>query len=140
MQARTQRFTLGSPRQFVVSPDGARVLFLRSASGEDRSHQLWQLDVATGQETVLADPATLLGGDEELSPEERARRERSREQAAGVVGLATDDDARVVAFALSGKVFVAVDGEVRELDTATPVVDPRPDPTGQHVAYVSANA
>ncbi|TDQ01086.1 dipeptidyl-peptidase-4 [Labedaea rhizosphaerae] len=140
MQARTQRFTLGSPRQFAVSPDGARVLFLRSASGEDRSHQLWQLDVATGQESVLADPAALLGGDEELSPEERARRERAREQAAGVVGLATDADARVVAFALSGKVFVAVDGQVRALETATPVVDPRPDPTGQHVAYVSANA
>jgi dipeptidyl-peptidase-4 len=142
LQARTQRFTLGTPRGFQVSPDGSRVLFLRSASGEDRQHILWKLDVASGEETRLADPDVLLGGHEELSPEERARRERSREQAGGVVGNATDADVRIAAFALSGKVFVAdaVTGEVRELATEGPVIDPRPDPTGTHVAYVAGNA
>ncbi|HEX6354014.1 S9 family peptidase [Actinophytocola sp.] len=142
LQARTQRFTLGTPRGFQVSPDGRRVLFLRSASGEDRQHILWRLDVETGEETRLADPAVLLGGHEELSPEERARRERSREQGGGVVGNATDSAVRVVAFALSGKVFVAdaETGDVRELPTEGPVIDPRPDPTGTHVAYVAHNA
>jgi dipeptidyl-peptidase 4 len=142
LQARTQRFTLGTPRGFQVSPDGSRVLFLRSASGEDRQHILWKLDVASGEETRLADPDVLLGGHEELSPEERARRERSREQAGGVVGNATDADVRIAAFALSGKVFVAdaVTGEVRGLATEGPVIDPRPDPTGTHVAYVAGNA
>jgi dipeptidyl-peptidase 4 len=142
LQARTQRFTLGTPRGFQVSPDGGRVLFLRSASGEDRQHILWRLDVETGEETRLADPAVLLGGNEELSAEERARRERSREQGGGVVGNAVDADVRIAAFALSGKVFVAdaVTGEVRELSTAGPVIDPRPDPTGTHVAYVAGNA
>ncbi|MBB4910022.1 S9 family peptidase [Actinophytocola algeriensis] len=142
LQARTQRFTLGTPRGFQVSPDGSRVLFLRSASGEDRQHILWKLDVTSGEETRLADPDVLLGGHEELSPEERARRERSREQAGGVVGNATDADVRIAAFALSGKVFVAdaVSGEVRELATEGPAIDPRPDPTGTHVAYVAGNA
>jgi dipeptidyl-peptidase-4 len=142
LQARTQRFTLGTPRGFQVSPDGSRVLFLRSASGEDRRHILWQLDVAAGTETRLADPAELLGGgDEDLPAEERARRERSREQAGGVVGNATDADVRIAAFALSGRLFVAdaVTGETRELDTAHGVIDPRPDPTGRHVAYVSGD-
>jgi dipeptidyl-peptidase-4 len=139
LQARTQRFTLGSPREFRVAPDGSRVLFLRSASGEDRQHILWRLDLTTGEESRLADPGVLLSGAEELSAEERARRERAREQGAGVLGNATDRDVRVVAFALSGRVFVAdaVSGEVRELATAEPVVDPRPDPTGTHVGYVS---
>jgi len=142
LQARTQRFTLGTPRGFQVSPDGRRVLFLRSASGEDRQHILWRLDVETGEETRLADPAVLLGGDEELSPEERARRERSREQGGGVVGNAVDADVRIAAFALSGKVFVAdaETGETRELPTGPSVIDPRPDPTGTHVAYVANNA
>ena len=143
LQARTQRFTLGTPRGFQVSPDGSRVLFLRSASGEDRRHILWQLDVAAGTETRLADPAELLGGgDEDLPAEERARRERSREQAGGVVGNATDADVRIAAFALSGRLFVAdaVTGETRELDTAHGVIDPRPDPTGRHVAYVSGDS
>jgi dipeptidyl-peptidase-4 len=142
LQARTQRFTLGSPREFRVAPDGSRILFLRSGSGEDRQHLLWRLDVGTGEESVLSDPAQLLGEAEELSPEESARRERAREQGAGVIGNATDDAVRVAAFALSGKLFVAdaMTGETRGLDTATPVVDPRPDPTGTHVAYVSGDA
>jgi dipeptidyl-peptidase-4 len=147
LQARTQRFTLGTPRGFQVSPDGARVLFLRSASGEDRRHILWRLDVASGVETRLADPAELLGDGpdyaEDLPPEERARRERSREQGGGVVGGAADADVRMVTFALSGRLFVvdAVTGEnPRELATAPGVIDPRPDPTGRHVAYVSGGA
>jgi dipeptidyl-peptidase-4 len=143
LQARTQRFTLGTPRGFQVSPDGSRVLFLRSASGEDRQHILWRLDLETGTESRLADPAVLLGdGDEDLPPEERARRERSREQGGGVVGNATDADVRIAAFALSGRLFVAdaVTGEARELATAPGVIDPRPDPTGQHVAYVSGGS
>ena len=32
--ARTQRFTLGEPRNVTVSPDGRRVVFLRSSSGD----------------------------------------------------------------------------------------------------------
>ncbi|HWM02951.1 MAG TPA: prolyl oligopeptidase family serine peptidase [Actinophytocola sp.] len=145
LQARTQRFTLGTPRGFQVSPDGSRVLFLRSASGENRQHILWRLDLATGIESRLADPEQLLGGSdavEELPPEERARRERSREQGGGVVGNATDATVRIAAFALSGKLFVAdaVTGEVRELATAQGVVDPRPDPTGRHIAYVSGDS
>jgi dipeptidyl-peptidase-4 len=142
LQARTQRFTLGTPRGFQVSPDGRHVLFLRSASGEDRQHILWRLDVETGEETRLADPSVLLGGQEELPPEERARRERSRERGGGVVGNAVDARARIAAFALSGKVFVAnaETGEVAELPAAGPVIDPRPDPTGTHVAYVADNA
>jgi dipeptidyl-peptidase-4 len=142
LQARTQRFTLGSPREFRVAPDGSRILFLRSTSGEDRQHLLWQLDLGTGEESRLSDPARLLGGAEELSAEERARRERAREQGAGVIGNATDDAVRVSAFALSGRLFVAdaVTGQTRELDTATPIVDPRPDPTGTHVAYVADDA
>jgi len=142
LQARTQRFTLGTPRGFQVSPDGRRVLFLRSSSGTDRSHLLWQLDVETGVESRLADPEVLLGGHEELSPEERARRERSREQGGGVIGNATDAAVRIAAFALSGKVFVAdaETGEARGLDTEGPVLDPRPDPTGTQVAYVAGRA
>jgi dipeptidyl-peptidase-4 len=133
-QARTQRFSLGVPRAFTVAPDGSRVLFLRSASGTDRRTGLWSLDVETGQETPLFDP---FSDNEELSPEERARRERSRESAAGVVGYATDSALTVAAFALSGKVHVTdlAAGTTAELATPGPVIDPRPDPTGRHVAY-----
>ncbi|OIJ64868.1 S9 family peptidase [Streptomyces mangrovisoli] len=141
--ARTQRFTLGAPRAFTVSPDGSRVTFLRSDSGTDRAHSLWVLDVAEGRERVAADARALLGGAaEDLSPEEQARRERSREGGAGIVGYATDSAAELAAFALSGRLFTAElrAGTARELPVPGPVIDPRPAPDGRTVAYVAQGA
>jgi dipeptidyl-peptidase-4 len=138
--ARTQRFTLGAPRAFTVAPDGSRVVFLRSASGTDRAHQLWVLDVTDGAERPAADPRALLGGaDEQLPPEERARRERSREGGAGIVGYATDSAVELASFALSGRLFTAElrAGTARELTVPGPVIDPRPAPDGRHIAYVA---
>ncbi|MCC9154222.1 alpha/beta fold hydrolase [Streptomyces parvulus] len=138
--ARTQRFTLGAPRSFTVAPDGSRVAFLRSGAGTDRANSLWVLDVDEGAERVAADPRALLGGAEEaLSPEERARRERSREGGAGIVGYATDSAVELASFALSGRLFTAElrAGTARELSTPGPVIDPRPAPDGRHVAYVA---
>lgn len=142
LQARTQRFTLGTPREIRITPDGSRVLFLRSASGTDPRHSLWSLDLASGRETRLVDPADVLGEAEELSAEERAARERTRTRAAGIVAYTTDDDYRVAAFSLSGKLFLADlgSGDVRELPVAGSIIDPRLDPTGQRVAYVSAGS
>ncbi|WP_406178882.1 prolyl oligopeptidase family serine peptidase [Streptomyces canus] len=141
--ARTQRFTLGAPRAFTVAPDGSRVVFLRSNSGTDRANSLWVLDTADGGERVAADPRALLGGAEEhLSPEERARRERSREGGAGIVGHATDAAVELASFALSGRLFTAElrAGTARELTVPGPVIDPRPAPDGRHVAYVAQGA
>ncbi|MET7690660.1 prolyl oligopeptidase family serine peptidase [Streptomyces sp. NPDC005483] len=138
--ARTQRFTLGAPRAFTVAPDGSRVVFLRSNSGTNRANSLWVLDTADGGERVAADPRALLGGAEErLSPEERARRERSREGGAGIVGYATDAAVELASFALSGRLFSAElrAGTARELPVPGPVIDPRPAPDGRHVAYVA---
>src|ERR1043165_2952573 len=46
--ARTRRFTLGVPRAFRVSPDGARVAFLRTQGGGDPVTCLWVLAAAAG--------------------------------------------------------------------------------------------
>ncbi|MGE0880632.1 MAG: prolyl oligopeptidase family serine peptidase [Acidimicrobiia bacterium] len=138
--ARTRRLSLGEPRDLRVSPDGRRVVFTRSASGSDPVHRLWVLDPTTGEERLVADPMVLLAGDDEdLPAEERARRERAREMASGVVTYATDPQVRVAAFALSGRLFVAglISAQARELVVEGPVFDPRPDPTAQRVAYVS---
>ncbi|MFF2301239.1 prolyl oligopeptidase family serine peptidase [Streptomyces sp. NPDC058128] len=144
--ARTQRFTLGVPRAFSVSPDGERVVFVRAASGVDRTHRLWVLDLprdGAPVERVAADPEVLLsGGQEELSPQERARRERSREGSAGVVAYAVDAAVELAAFALSGRLFAAElrAGTARELPVPGPVIDPRPSPDGRLVAYVAEGA
>ncbi|MER5635826.1 alpha/beta fold hydrolase [Kitasatospora sp. NPDC002227] len=138
--ARTLRYTVGAPRSFAVAPDGSRVAFLRSRSGTDRANLLWTLDPATGEERVAADPVALLGGGEEdLSPAEKARRERSREGSAGIVGYALDASGSLAVFALSGRLFTTdlVTGAARELPAAGPLVDPRPAPDGSLVAYAN---
>jgi dipeptidyl-peptidase 4 len=143
-EARTRRFTLGVPRAFRVSPDGTRVAFLRTNSGTDPVTCLWVLEVDSGQERLAADPRTLGLDEENLPPQERARRERVREQAGGIVAYATDQAVTVAAFALSGRVYAVPltgDGEpAREVATRTPALDPRPDPTGRLLAYVCAGA
>src|ERR1700758_3178309 len=144
--ARPQRFSLGAPRNVAVAPDGSRVVFLRSAGGTDRVTMLWVLDLPQGgepAERIVADPRGIVAGEEQLPAEERARRERAREGAGGVVTYATDTALTLAAFALSGEAYVADlvgDGGVRALGVPAPVIDPRPDPTGAHVAYVSGGA
>lgn len=136
--ARTQRFTLGRPRNFIVSPDGSRVVFLRSGAGDDPLTGLWVLDVPEGRERLVYQPSA----DEDLPPEELARRERTRERAGGVVAYSTDTAVTVAAFSVGGKVFVIdlLIGTARELPARAPVFDPRIDPTGRRVAYVSEGA
>ena len=104
-QARTRRFSLGVPRAFAISPAGDRVTFLRSRSGTDPLTCLWQYDVASGTEHLIADPTVLGTADEDLPPEEKRRRERVREQAGGIVSYAVDAAMRTAVFSLAGRVF-----------------------------------
>ena len=146
LYARTARFTLGRPRGFTVSGDGARVVFLRSRGGLDKLTCLWVYDVAAARERLVADPAALEDGTDgdKLPPAERARRERAREQAGGIVGYSTDPNATKAAFTLAGRAYVAdLAGDVsaarvRRLALTEPVFDLRLDPTGRRVAYAHA--
>ncbi len=141
--ARTRRLTLGEPRNFTISRDGKRVVFLRSGAGDDPANGLWVYDVDKDEEVHVVDAADLLEQDEEaLPPQERARRERVREQAGGIVAYATDAETTMAAFALAGRLFTVhlTTGGVHEVPTEGPVFDPRPDPTGRRVAYVSGRS
>lgn len=115
--ARTRRFSLGVPQRFTVSPDGDRVLFVRSASGIDPCGRLWLYE--DGEERVLAAPP-----------------------APGVTAYATDEQVRLAAYAVDGELWtVSTDGAApRRIPTAGPVTDPRPSPDGTLIAYVSDGA
>ena len=155
--ARTRRFTLGVPRAVTISADGGRVLFLRTTGGEDPVSRLWLLDLADsddnddndgGREQLLADPtASWNVGSGEVPEAERIRRERARELASGIVAYSADETCRTVAFALDGQLWVlgvAASGEPQPLPrlvpTPGPVTEPRIDPTGRRVAYVTDGA
>ena len=112
---RTRRFTLGVPGQFTVAPDGASVLFLRSPAGHDPLTCLWSLDLASGTERLLA---------------------------TGIASYATDATATLAAFTLGGALWTVsvATGQARRLPARSPVTDPRPDPAGRRIAYLSGGA
>lgn len=113
-------------------------MFLRTRGGEDRVSCLWVLE--GDSERLLAAPEWL--GETGVVPEaERVRRERARERHTGLVAFAADASARVAVFALNGCLWtVGLEGVPRRVRTAGPVTDPRPDPAGSRVAYVTAGA
>ncbi|MFE7588713.1 prolyl oligopeptidase family serine peptidase [Kitasatospora sp. NPDC057512] len=121
--ARTRRFTLGVPTRPEPSADGAAVLFLRGRSGTDPLACLWALDTATGAERLIADPAALGAGE-------------------GIAAYSTDAAGTLAAFALDGALWLAdtAAGTVRAVPVPGPPQDPRLDPAGRRIAYVSGGA
>ncbi|MFF7989439.1 prolyl oligopeptidase family serine peptidase [Kitasatospora xanthocidica] len=146
LSTRTGRFTHGAPRAYTLAEDGTRLLLLRSAGPEDPVERLHLLDTATGEERTVADPAALLPGRtglrDDLPAVERRLRERTRLVAAGIGGYAATADLAVAVFTLDGRLFRTdtATGTSDELPTAGPAFDPRPDATGQRVAYVADDA
>ena len=139
--ARTQRLTVGEPRNIVVSPDGARIVFCRSLGGSDAVNSLYVLDVATSTETCVADMHAQhsSSADPKLDTSaEQARRERAREGASGIVGYSSDDQVLNAAYCVAGQLFVTnlVTAVTRKIETSDAIFDPRISPNGKHIAYV----
>jgi dipeptidyl-peptidase-4 len=135
--AATRNFQLGAPRSFHICKSGDQVLFLRSDSGRDSVNSLWIYDLANRVESKFADPRVLLADDAEVPAAERARRERMRETTSGITSYSVDDSGITVAFALSGQLFVGdtSTAELKNLNVAGPVIDPRLSPDGKYVAW-----
>src|SRR5690606_1290606 len=141
--AATNRFRLGRPRAIEVLPDGSGVLFLRSGA---RSFEgsLSFFDARTAEERVILTARQLLAGDEEeLTAEERARRERMRLTASGIASFRISSDGANILVPLSGRLFlvdrarIGDPSAVRELEsTAGPAVDPRFSPDGTKIGVV----
>jgi dipeptidyl-peptidase 4 len=121
----TRAFTGGAPHAVTVAADGSRVLFLRSAGSHQPADALWMLDVTSGAERIVADPALLYGP-----------------VSGGIDSYTADPTARVAVFVCAGRLYRAdlVHGDVVEVAAAGSAIDPRPDPTGQRIAYVSPSA
>lgn len=138
--AETRGYMLGRPQKPKFTPDGKSVLFLR-ADPKSPKMKLFEFDVATGKTKQLLSPEMLLqGGDENLSPEEKARRERQRVSVGGFTDYHLDGDGKNVLVALAGKLFVLdrTATKTTELKTGKDgaIVDPKWSPDGKLIAYV----
>ena len=65
-----------TPQELEISPDGARVSFIRARANDQNRFDLWQYRMDDGITSRLVDADTLDTG-AELSDAEKARRERT---------------------------------------------------------------
>ncbi|WP_029915531.1 S9 family peptidase [Caulobacter sp. UNC358MFTsu5.1] len=123
----------------ALSPDGKRVTYLKGKAEAANVQDLWAADVKGGEPYRLIDSAALSSGGKELSEAEKARRERARVSARGIVEYSWDEEGRFILVPLDGDLYLdsVADGKVTRL-TQTPgdEVDAKVSPKGGFVSYV----
>nr|WP_183960739.1 S9 family peptidase [Chiayiivirga flava] len=134
--------TLMQPK---IAPDGSRVTFLRGKDTDRFRLDLWEYNVKADRTRLLVDSAVVLPGDEVLSDEEKARRERQRIAAfSGIVAYDWAPDSRRLLFPLGGELYLH-DLEARGADATRKLTsgggfatDPKVSPKGGYVSFVRA--
>jgi dipeptidyl-peptidase 4 len=94
-----------SPRALKVAPDGSRVTYLKEKASDFQKLDLWGFDLKTRQNRMLVDSSELQKGEEQLSAEEKARRERMRISSSGIVEYSWSDAGNALIFPLAGGLF-----------------------------------
>ena len=104
-------------RGVSLSPDGQLVAFLRGREDDANVQDLWAAPTGEGEPYKLIDARALAPDAGELSEAAKARRERLRISARGVVDYAWDQQGRYILAPLEGDLFLATraDGSVRRL-------------------------
>jgi dipeptidyl-peptidase 4 len=136
----TNLFMNGRPVAPQPAPDGQSVLFLRALSSRNPELALYAFDTATQKTREILNPETVLHGQtEQLSPEEKARRERSRTTTHGFTSFQISK--QNVLLSLSGRLYTVNNlAQFRELKTSQgSLIDPQFSPDGQWISYVINN-
>lgn len=137
--ASTFRFRSGTPAAITPTPDGKSVLFLRSGP-RNRVMDLYEFDVASGTEKVVLTADQILGGgEEELTAEELARRERMRMASRGIATFSLSKDSSKLLVPLSGQLYIVerATSKITEIKSRSGYpIDAKFSPDGTKVAAV----
>ena len=121
-----------------VSPDGERVTFLRGRDDNQFQQDLWEYNMKDKTTRRLVDSKKLVPN-EELSLEEKARRERARTASlSGIISYSWSPDGKQLLVPIAGDLYLV---DVASPDTARKVasgnvLDPKISPKGRYVSFV----
>lgn len=124
------------------SPDGRLLTYLRGKADDKDQMDLWAFDIRTGQHRLLVDSRAFSDGDEKLSAEEAARRERQRvANLRGIVSYEFAAEGRRLLVPLNGDLYLydlrASKNPVTRLTrTQAYETDAHFSPRGQYVSFI----
>jgi len=125
-------------RSLRVSPDGERVTFLRGRADNQFQLDLWEFNMKDKTTHRLVDSKQLVPN-ENLSLEEKARRERARTASlSGILSYSWSPDGKQLLVPIAGDLYLV---DVNQPDAARKVAsgdvgDPKISPKGRYVSYV----
>jgi len=129
-----------SPTGVKISPDSTRVTFMKGKETDPLQMDLWEFNLADEAMRLLVDSTALVEGEEDLSEEELARRERLRIVGQrGIVSYQFSPDGDRLLFPLSGDLYLydLTTRETRRLtETGAGETDPKFSSTGGFVSFV----
>lgn len=128
-----------APKSLSYAPDGKRITYLKGKASDANRLDLWQYDIASGQHSLLVDSDTLFKGTEVLSDEEKARRERLRLFASGIVSYQWSKDGSALLFPLNGDLYHCdLKNKKSKKLTNTPSfeTDAKISPKGRFVSFI----
>lgn len=130
-----------APRALSLSPDGSRVTYLQGKADNANQYDLWEYNLKAQRHHLLVD-SKKLAPNEQLSDEEKARRERARLFAQGISEYFWSEAGDKLLFPLNGELYLydlkAKPGhEVRQLTQGEGfVTDPKFSPKGRYLSFV----
>lgn len=128
-----------TPRSLSMAPDGSRVTYLKGKAEDANRLDLWQYHIKDGKHSLLVDADSLISGAETLSDEEKARRERMRLFASGIISYSWSKNSDALLFPLNGDLYyyqLSSKSAKKLTDTSEFETDATISPTGRYVAFI----
>jgi len=128
-----------TPRSLTMAPDGSRVTYLKGKAEDANRLDLWEYHIKAAKHRLLVDADSLVSGAEVLSDEEKARRERMRLFASGIISYSWAKNSDALLFPLNGDLYyyqLETQAAKKLTNTEAFETDATISPNGRYVAFI----
>ena len=128
-----------TPRALAMAPDGSRVTYLKGKAEDANRLDLWEFNIKAAKHRLLVDADSLVSGAEVLSDEEKARRERMRLFASGIISYSWAKNSDALLFPLNGDLYyyqLKTQSAKKLTHTEAFETDATISPNGRYVAFI----